>query len=312
MEFYERLSLRPVLWAQLHDLTGNAFQEFFQDVMALCLPGFVDVRTHGNKGDLASDGLDLHNGKLYACYAPETSDAVAVIRKFKSDLAGALNKRAGQFTTFVFVHNDVRGVHPEIASALAEARTEHPNLQFEVMGVRHFRDLLGQKDRHDVEAIVKMQLPLHYEVTVGLEEMGELLQSIASRRLVSDVTTPVEAVSGKKLRYSDLSNETQSELRIGMRYSSVIDGYYKDRIDIAERDEVAARFQVEYLDATRATSDPEERLVRLRIFLAGSRVTPAADYRAQTAVLAYFFQSCDIFENAPVGWPEPTAEVVGL
>lgn len=307
MDFYERMSLRPVLWAKLHDLTGNAFQEFFQDLMSLCTPGFVDVRTHGNMGDLASDGLDLHNGKLYACYAPETPDASATVSKFNSDLAGAVAKRSGQFSTFVFVHNDVRGTHPEISAALAKARNEHPQLQFEAMGMRHFRDLLGPIARPSVEALVVVQLPLQHEVTIGLQEMEELLTFLAAQRLSSDSVMSLEAVSSQKLAYSDLSEETRAELRDAMRFSTVIDDYYRDRIDVTERDEVAARFHAEYVEASTPGSDPEDILLRVRIFLAGSRMSRADSYRSQTAVLAYFFQTCDIFENAPVGWQESAA-----
>lgn len=309
MDFYERLSMRGVLWAHLHDLHGNAFQTFFHDLMALCVPGFVDVRTHGNLGDLASDGLDLHDGKLYACYAPETVDASATTQKFTSDLAGAIKKRSGQFTTFVFVHNDVRGVHPEISTALADARTAHPGISFEVMGMRHFRDLLGKQDSPDVEALLKSQLPMQHAVSVGLQEMEELLADLASLRIADISPPPIETVSVHKLRYSELTEESQAELRDGMRHSAMISDYYQRRIDITERDDVAARFHAEYLDAVGDGLEPEDVLLRLREFLAGNRMPSAPSYRAQTAVLAYFFESCDIFENAPTGW-EPGVPVI--
>lgn len=309
MDFYERLSMRGVLWAHLHDLHGNAFQTFFHDLMALCVPGFVDVRTHGNLGDLASDGLDLHDGKLYACYAPETVDASATIQKFTSDLAGAIKKRSGQFTTFVFVHNDVRGVHPEISAALADARAAHPGTSFEVMGMRHFRDLLGKQDSQDVEALLRSQLPMQHAVSIGLQEMEELLADLASLRIADISPPPIETVSVHKLSYSKLTEESQAELRDGMRHSATISDYYQRRIDITERDDVAARFHAEYLDAVGDGLEPEDVLLRLREFLAGNRMPSAPIYRAQTAVLAYFFESCDIFENAPMGW-EPTTGVI--
>jgi hypothetical protein len=309
VDFYERLSMRGVLWAHLHDLHGNAFEAFFHDVMALCVPGFVDVRTHGNLGDLASDGLDLNDGKLYACYAPETVDADATVQKFKSDLKGAIKKRSGQFEVFVFVHNDVRGVHPEISAALAESRTAHPDLTFETMGMRHFRDLLGKQDSQDVEAVLKSQLPMQHAVAVGLQEMEELLADLASLR-ISDVSPPsIESVSIHKLRYSELTDESQAELRDGLRHSNMISDYYQRRIDITERDDVAARFHAEYLEAVEAGLQPEDVLLRLRQFLAGNRMPSAPSYRAQTAILAYFFESCDIFENAPTGW-KPGVSVI--
>lgn len=302
MDFYERLSMRGVLWTHLHDLHGTAFEKFFHDVMELCAPGFLGVRTHGNIGDISSDGLNLHDGKLYACYAPEVVDAAATIRKFNSDLAGAMQKRSGQFSTFVFVHNDARGIHPEISVALADARTTLPGVAFEVMGMRHFRDLLGRQDSQDVEAILKSQLPMHHTIAIGLQEMEELLAALAVERLVDTALTPIETVSVHKLSFSDLSADSQAELRDGMRYSPMISDYYRRRIDITERDDVAARFHAEYLAAVADRLDPEEVLLRIRVFLAGNRLPTAPAYRAQTAILAYFFESCDIFENAPAGW----------
>lgn len=301
--------MRGLLWTHLHELNGNAFESFFHDLMTLCFPGFVDVRTHGNIGDLASDGLDLYGGKLYACYAPETVDATATIQKFNSDLAGAIKKRSGQFTTFVFVHNDVRGIHPEISAALASARQTHPGISFETMGMRHFRDLLGKQDSQDVEAILKSPLPMQHAIALGLQEMEELLAALSKKRLINASSDSIETVSAHKLRYSDLSEESQAELREGMRYSPTISDYYQQRIDITERDEVAGRFHSEYRAAVSSGLDPEDVLLRIREFLAGNRMPTAPAYRAQTAILAYFFESCDIFENVPSGWVPANMEV---
>ncbi|OQM78051.1 ABC-three component system protein [Rhodococcus sp. 66b] len=310
MEFYERLALRPVLWAHLHDYTGNSFENFFQDFMVLSFPGFVDVRTHGNLGDMSSDGLTLHDGRLYACYAPETPDAKATIQKFNKDFAGALEKRSGQFMIFVFVHNDVRGTHPEISVALANTKKIHQTLEFEMFGMRRLRDALGKMDRADVESLLKIPLPLQHDVAMGLPEMEELLSFLSTQRTSVLDSNLIEPVSAQKLRYSKLSEETQTELRDGMKYSSLIDNFYRERIDVTERDEVATRFHTEYLDAAQATPDAEEVLLRLRVFLAGSRMTTATSYRAQTAVLSYFFQTCDIFDNAPANWNEEIAKVM--
>ena len=308
MDFYERLSMRPVLWAKLHEVTGAAFQDFFHDLMTCCDPTFVDVRTHGNIGDLASDGLSLNDRKLYACYAPETPDASRTVGKFNGDLKGAIAKRSGQFDTFVFVHNDTRGTHPEISTALVNARSAYPTIRFELMGARHIRDLLGRLDRDQVETLLGEQLPLQHIVTVGLPEMEELLAALSGSGLAFSSAAPVEQVSIKKLRFSALTQDSQSEIREGMRHSPLIDQYYARRIDVNERDEVAARFNFEYNEAVAAGLGPEDQLLRLREFLAGSRLQSAPVYRAQTALLAYFFQRCDIFENPPSDWADSTEE----
>jgi hypothetical protein len=242
VDFYERLSMRPLLWTKLHSTTGDEFQTFFHDLMTCSDPSFVDVRTHGNLGDLSSDGLSLHDRRLFACYAPETPDASKTIGKFSGDLAGALQKRSGQFDTFVFVHNDTRGTHPEISVALAGARNSHGTIQFEVMGARHIRDLMGRLSRDQVELLLGSQLPLQHTVAIGLAEMEELLADLSVAGITLDETAPVEPVSIDKLRFSELTTDSQAEMRDAMRHSPMIDDYYARRIDVIERDEVAARF----------------------------------------------------------------------
>lgn len=277
--------------------------------MSAADPSFVDVRTHGNIGDLASDGLTLHDGKLYACYAPEKPDVTKTISKFESDLENAIKKRGGQFTEFVFVHNDARGIHPELSKTLSSAASKHPDIKFSTLGMRHIRDMLGPLDRNQVEQLLGVPLPVQHEISFGLSEMEELLKYLAKQRIPSDPAMGLEQVSARKLDHNEFSPDTQSELREGMKYSSIIDSYYQDRIDVTERDEVAARFQAEYASAAEELDDPEDIMLRLRIFLSGTKVTRADDYRAQTAILAYFFQTCDIFEDAPDDQPATPTRV---
>jgi|SRR5665647_275492 len=302
MDFHERYAMGPVLWSKLISLTGTAFQEFFQDLMSLQHPGFVDVSTSGSLGDLSSDGLNLQGRKLYACYAPEIPGAEKTVGKFNNDLRNALEKRGGSFDTFVFVHNSARGTHPSISVALTNARDAHPDLSFELVDFRHIRDWVGQMERRQVEDLLGVQLPLVHETTVGLHEMVELLNFLAAQRIPADSEMALDAVSEDKLVFSELSQPSQADLRDAMKACPEIDGYYRDRADVTERDEVAARFHREYLEAKATTSDPEQMLLQLRIYLAGSMTPLPAHYRAATAVLAYFFETCDIFDSPPLGW----------
>src|SRR5690606_11312212 len=119
-----------MLKAKFAELSGTAFEDFFHAMMEARDPSFVAVRTAGSLGDQGADGICLFKRKLYACYAPETYDASKVAAKFDSDLRKALEKRKDQFDEFVFVHNELRGVHPELATLLAAARDTHAELRF--------------------------------------------------------------------------------------------------------------------------------------------------------------------------------------
>ena len=145
MDHSERMALRPVLWQVLFDHTGNAFETLFHDVMALCVPGFVDVRTHGNLGDQGSDGLSMHDGKLYACYSPETPNASKTIAKLHSDVTSALAQRAGgSLHLGVLDHAAVGRVH--LPRGIVDRDRVRPGMAGVVVGVA---PLDGRGLRHD-------------------------------------------------------------------------------------------------------------------------------------------------------------------
>lgn len=302
MKLQARIAVRPLLLSKVQSLTGEEFQKFFSHVMSLSIPGFINVRTHGNLGDESTDGFSLCDGKLYACYAPEVFRSENTVAKLQSDLKGARAKHSGQFSSFVFVHNDLRGIHPDIYRAIRGAQAENSSISIELMGYLHIRDLVGLLTEAQVEDLIECEIPLHAETSVGMEEMAELLEQLSERRTATNTREVISSVSEKKLAYSNLSLETQSDLRSGMKFSTQIDDYYQSRVDVLERDDVAARFHDQYLEVIENVSDPEDILFQLQVSLAGTRASSPPRYRASMAVLAYFFQTCDIFEDAPDGW----------
>lgn len=151
MLFEQRMYAHVKFLELMAELYENEFEDFFHRLMCLRYPDFLDVRTAGSLGDRSADGLSLHSRKLYACYAPQTVKPDKIRKKFDGDLSGALAKRNGEFDTFVFVHNDRRGVHPEVTSLLASARDSMPSLRFEQMGIRRLWRECMQLDQTETE-----------------------------------------------------------------------------------------------------------------------------------------------------------------
>jgi hypothetical protein len=121
LRFEQRMYARVRFLELTAELYDNAFEDFFHSVMCTRYPDYINVRTAGKLGDQGADGLLIYAYTLYACYAPQTFSAATVAKKFHNDLASATTKRKGQFKTFAFVHNDRRGMHPELSSLLIEA-----------------------------------------------------------------------------------------------------------------------------------------------------------------------------------------------
>jgi hypothetical protein len=303
VNFAQKMYARLKFLERFVELKTEAFESFFHDLMTAAHDDFVDVRTHGNLGDQGSDGLSLHSNKLYACYAPRTFDVNKVRTKFNGDLSSALRQRPGQFTTFVFVHNDAHGVHPELATLLASARQEHPGLRFETLGARGLWQKMLPLPRHAVEDLLGCEIPVEEQVYgVGLEELAPLLERLKDRSESADPLMSLAEVSEAKLDYNGLSGEAREKLVRGMRDTYRVAEYYAGVQNPREEDEVAAGFTAHYLAAREQVEDPEDILFDLQQYVHGNRLHHPREMRAGWVVLAHFFERCHIFERPPADW----------
>jgi len=304
LSFTERLAVRLLVRSKLSELYENAFEHFFHELMCLRYVDFVNVRTAGSLGDLGSDGLRLHDRKLYACYGPQVFDADKVIDKFNSDVAKAVTKRKGQFETFVFVHNDLRGIHPVLSQQIAEIAVRHAELKFETFGFTRFRDELVQLTRPQVEDVLGVELPVNdLAYKFPLEEVMPLLDYLASMRQTVLIGDPVLLPSRDKLDFAQFTADTSEELRREFYLATEIERYYESGINPNERDEVALAFHQEYMRLWSEHDDPDEIIYHLEQYVLGNAASRISARRGALAVIGFFFQTCDIFENPPPGWP---------
>lgn len=307
--FEEQSFVRGMLRRLLEERFGKAFERFFQNLMCARYADFIDVRTHGKLGDIGADGLGLHDGKLYACYAPEVPDAVAVRTKFNDDLAKAVAKRGDHFETFVFVHNDLRGVHPEISILLGQARLAHPTLRFEHRGPQHLLRELCRLEREEIEELLGCQIPVTDRVyRIGLDDLEPLLAHLVAQRRQTSASAPAREVPPDKVDYNRLCLEDREEIIAALRYTPLVEEYYQQRRDVTERDEVAQGINAYYQQLKTDYEDPGDVLWKLQEYVAGNARGRREHERAVMVVLTYFFETCDIFEEPPTNWRAPARQ----
>lgn len=313
LSFIERMATRLLLRAKLGELHDTAFEEFFHNLMSTRYFGFVDVRTAGRLGDIGSDGLLLHDRKLYACYGPQVFDSDRVATKLDADLTKALEKRAGQFDAFVFVHNDLRGVHPLLSTQMSTVSATIAPIRFELFGSAKFRDELVQLSRQQVEDVLGVPIPVEdLAYKVPMEEVMPLLDFLAQKRQVASSPSHIAAPSAAKLDYARFTKDTREELRRDFHLGADIEKYYEARLDPTERDEVAASFQQEYVRLRYEYDDPDIIVFHLEQYILGNAAAPVTQRRGALAVIGFFFQACDIFQNAPPGWHHLTHDSATL
>jgi hypothetical protein len=286
-------------FAELHD---NGFQEFFQKLMQYRYPTFLPVRSYGPLGDRGSDGLCTDQDKLYACYGPQSPNEIETRRKFNHDLASALRNRLGEFSTFVFVHNDRIGMHPHIASELVTARKENPSLSFEQMGRLAFWREFKRLELLEAEDMIGQEIrvePLVYGIS--LADLEPLLSHLGRVRDRSDLAA-AHAIPMKKIEFNQLNSDIRDYLIHGMRFAKQVADYYEGFYDVLARDETAADFRERYENLVAQTLTPDEIFHELFVYVAGNRVLDAVAQTSVYTILSYFFQTCDIFEEPPADY----------
>ncbi|MFB9426527.1 ABC-three component system protein, partial [Nonomuraea rubra] len=297
MEIWERSSIRFMLNSKLDELHGEAFEEFFHRVMSTSDPSFLNVRTAGRLGDQGADGLLLCGSKLYACYAPQTVVPRHISDKFEDDLSKAIKKRAEEFSTFVFVHNDRRGLHPQVASLLAAARNDHPQLAFENFGRNHFYTQFCRMEKWQVEDFLGPFPAQSVVVGVVLEELVPLLDHLAQYRRPLEDLPPLPRPPLTKMDYNGFSWDVRHRMRLALPYVSHVEDYYRGRRDPNERDEVAAGFRAHYEMIIETLGPADDILWELERHILGNASQRSPMELNALVVLMYFFGECDIFKE---------------
>lgn len=303
MSYEERLYARLVFAEKFSNLYGNAFEDFFHALMQLHHPDFVPVRTAGQLGDRGADGLSLIGEKLYACYAPETYDVTKVENKFNGDLEKARTKRDGEFEVFVFTHNEVRGIHPQVSSLIVEASKTN-TFKLEQFGKPHFWRAISRLEKEDAEDLLSCSIPIQEKVYgIGLDDLIPLLEHLQRERsTAADPGMSLPVVPPEKMEYNSLTGETRERLIRGMEYTHLVEAYYGGTFDITSRDEAAEGFSQYYSHLKEEESDAEEIYYELLKYVLGNELPKPSKAWAAEVILSYFFQYCDIFERPPAGW----------
>jgi hypothetical protein len=293
------LYAKVIFTAQFSELHTNAFQGFFQTLMQYRNPSFLPVRPHGRMGDQGSDGLCVNGHKLYACYAPQSPNDAETTSKFRSDLASALRQRPGQFSTFVFVHNDRLGMHPRIASEIVRARAQHPGITFEQMGkIAIWREFM-RLELFEAEDMLGQEIKVEELVYgIGLADLEPLLSHLGRTRGDRQWVL-AHAIPQRKIEFNEFGADVREFLIHGLRFVRQVADYYELYKDILVRDETAAAFRERYQELQSADLSPDEIFQELFVYVAGNRLPDPATLTSVYTILSYFFQSCDIFEEPP-------------
>ncbi|MCZ8150736.1 MAG: hypothetical protein O9325_23135 [Roseomonas sp.] len=277
-----------------HTQKGTAFQDWFVRLAGHAFGAdFEEVRPYGPYGDLKCDGRRISTGSVFQCYAPEAMKEAGLIAKIDEDFHGARAHWGVNMREWLFVHNDSRGLPPNAVQHLDALRKAHAPLQISTWSEPELLALAMGLDLSSLQALFGFAASIAIVDRLVLSDLMPIIDVL--QRQDSPVNPPLTPPSPDKLEKNSLSEESGLFLRIGRRKSNLVDTFFRKspRPDLGER--IAEAFRTRYAEL-KALDLPADTIFKHLQDYAGFNGEPKRQ-GAALAVLAYFFDSCDIFED---------------
>jgi hypothetical protein len=282
-------------------LKREAFQGWFVEIMELAYPGdFTGTRQGTSKGggDLSCDGFRQSNGCVYAVYAPRECGLKELNDKITSDLQSAVLHFGDRMRKWVFVHNDEQP-STETLLVLAGLNTAFPSVEVgEFVKKESLWEIVKQLSDGNLRRLFP-PFPDTFTVDhIGFKDIQPVLRHLETASVPLELY--ISPPSPKKLSYNGFSPDSEEWLRRGRRKARLVGQYFETNVvNPGLGEEIAERYRQRYQELDTAEWPSDEILRELYGFTGGFRFQDQHEQAAVLAVLAYFFELCDIFKNPP-------------
>jgi hypothetical protein len=300
----QRYWWRVALELKLRKSSGDAFQDFFSTVMAKVHGSdFVRLRAFGKLGDKGCDGYLQSLGHVFQCYGALNGDSGKVaylVGKMAEDFAKALAGVPAIMKQWHMVHNLVDGLPIEAVLKLNEFAETNARLSFGFIGMEGFEARIFALEISKIEDLLGIVASSYDAQNMQAAELRDLVANVAQAAddAPFDVTT-IRPVPPDKLDFNKLPNHWRSLIANGWQNAHLVGHYFARHHDPLAGERIAQTLRVRYQYLKTQNLSPSAVMASLYELVTGvGSVTPARQVAAQ-ALLAFLFESCDIFEDDP-------------
>ena len=275
---------------------GMKFQDWVAKLGSHALGSdFEVVRPYGNQGDWKCDGRQVSTGTIFQCYGPETPTDQKTITKIEDDFSGALDKWPNFIKRWVFVHNTPGGQPPAVLDALDTLRNKHTNILFEIWAKAELYKWHNMLSADQMRLIYGLAPSQKTADNLELQDMKPIIDALECRDPDPYAPSP-SPPSVEKLAKNELSEDAAELLKLGRRKVRLVETYFNKAGTVELGEKIAQSFRAHYAEL-KATECPADQIFcYLQAFAGYTGASPKRQV-AVMAVMAYFFDKCDIFED---------------
>jgi len=301
----QRYWWRIGLELKLRKCHGDAFQDFFCTMM-LKVHGddFVRVRAFGKLGDKGCDGYLQSSGQVFQCYGAldggGDGKVAYLIGKMSVDYAKAATAIAAIMKEWHMVHNFVDGLPIEAVEKLEEIRKADKERKFGFISMEGFEERIFALDVANIEDLLGPAATARDAQNLQPVELRDLIAAVAAAAdEVKSNVEPIAPVPAEKLVFNKLPGHWHSLIAGGWQNAHYVAKYLDRHYDPLVGEKIAQLLRDRYQYLKAQNLQPSAIMSQLYEMVTGiGSVTPARQVAAQ-ALLAFLFESCDIFEDQP-------------
>lgn len=290
------------LQLRLRQVHGDSFQEFFGTVMAKTLGSdYVIVRAFGSLGDKGCDGFRSSTGTFYACYGKLEDAGVQVstlVSKIKEDFAKALTNFSGIMKEWHFVHNLTNGLPVEAVLAMEALKKANPTLALGFIGPEGLEKLVFELSENDLVGLLGHVGTAEHTKNMRIQEIAEIIDSIVDGVEANlPPTSSPKPVPFDKMEFNKIPHAWRQMLDAAAKNAAYVDDYLERTADPERGRKLAQIFKTRYQSLKAQGLSPNTIMANLYEGLTGIGSFPPERGIAAQALLAFLFESCDIFED---------------
>jgi hypothetical protein len=276
---------------------GTEFQDFFTSIMERRYPSdFQKIKPYGKQGDKKCDGYHQSLKRVFQVYAPESMNVARTNAKIDEDFTGAVEYWKDKLGTWVFVHNQWRGIPAEVLNKLLGIHNGGLGIDVLRWCEPELREEFFQL-KAEVQILLLGPAPNTQTFTrIQMKDVIDVANAIAQQ--APPPPEEVKEVPAGKLKANALSEQVQTLFKMGSRKAKLVKSFFSQWHDPELGDRIAKAFRSEY-EALRARGViGDEAFHELWKFAGGGTQKSVEHEAAVLAVLAFLFEECEIFEPA--------------
>lgn len=284
---------------------GQKYEDFFGEIMEKYNSDFKLVKAHGNIGDKKNDGFDKTTGTYYQVYGPEDSQKESTIhtavKKLEEDfrkLYTNWNDKC-KINKYYFVINDkFKGVAAPIHEKVIELEKEFTDVEIDVFTARDLQKVFNKLDLDDVQDVIGV-IPTEVDGLISMECMHKTVEHLLNSELTSEYAGKLYVPEFyDKIEFNNLSKVTEIKLITGSYQENVLKDYFDENpgVDDVLQKKFNELYECAKMEIDNTEDDASER--RFYYILNKASYKNTALYQSCVLVLmAYYFSTCDIFEE---------------